>query len=300
MNIKQLQGRFLSWFSRSRLLTAVSALSAQAATLAPKLRNQLATLADNVSVGMVVVSFNTTNGLQGSHLNILRAVGVTGGQTFPNLGMVAQPMTAGQVRALAENPAVRSIWSNDRLVLLHEPGARADAASTNCRPTAAFTLRNGGMPVSGAGDFSVLVIDSGIDATHADLPFGTKVDPERAPGRWRRARSKALRRTSRSKTSRTPTRRSATARTARASSADTAFVRAALTRASRRARRLIGAGLGAGILVVNALGAWEWALANQYRYNIRVVSNSYGPSAAANSIPTIRSRSPAEWRTSAI
>ena len=31
------------------------------------------------------------------------------------------------------------------------------------------------MPVSGAGDFSVLVIDSGIDATHADLQFGTKV-----------------------------------------------------------------------------------------------------------------------------
>ena len=38
-----------------------------------------------------------------------------------------------------------------------------------------MTLRNGGLPVSGSGDFSVMVIDSGIDATTADLPYGTKV-----------------------------------------------------------------------------------------------------------------------------
>jgi serine protease AprX len=41
--------------------------------------------------------------------------------------------------------------------------------------------------------------------------------------------------------------------------------------------KIIGAGLGAGILVINPLGAWEWGLANQFRYNIRVTSNSYGP-----------------------
>ncbi|HEX9962292.1 MAG TPA: S8 family serine peptidase, partial [Pyrinomonadaceae bacterium] len=40
--------------------------------------------------------------------------------------------------------------------------------------------------------------------------------------------------------------------------------------------KIIGAGLGAGIFVINGLAAWEWGLANQYRYNIRVVSNSYG------------------------
>src|SRR4029434_6840331 len=44
--------------------------------------------------------------------------------------------------------------------------------------------------------------------------------------------------------------------------------------------KIIGAGLGAGIFVINGLAAWEWGLANQYRYNIRVVSNSYGGSGA--------------------
>ncbi len=40
--------------------------------------------------------------------------------------------------------------------------------------------------------------------------------------------------------------------------------------------KIIGSGLGAGLFVLNAIGAWEWGLANQFRYNIKVVSNSYG------------------------
>ena len=46
--------------------------------------------------------------------------------------------------------------------------------------------------------------------------------------------------------------------------------------------KLIGAGLGAGIVVINALAGWEWAIANQFQYNIRVVSNSYGSFAPFN------------------
>lgn len=87
-------------------MTSIFVFSAQAASISPTLQNQLTTLADNVSVGMVIVSFNTNNGLQQSHLNVLRSVGVTGGQTFPILGMVAQPMTVAQVRALAGNAQI--------------------------------------------------------------------------------------------------------------------------------------------------------------------------------------------------
>ena len=88
-------------FCRILLIAAIAtilSIAASAATIGPKLQVQLDTLADNASVGMVIVSFNTNNGLQESHLNVLRSVGVTGGQTFPVLGMVAQPMTAGQVQ----------------------------------------------------------------------------------------------------------------------------------------------------------------------------------------------------------
>ena len=163
-----------SWLMPNSPLTPAVWAQGGSATLSPALSARLAGLANDADAGTVIVAFKSSNGLRDEHLSVLRAVGVTGGQTFPTLGMVAQPMTVGQVRALASNPAVRSLWSNDPLMYyMHQ--ARVLGGVQKVQTDSAMTLRNGGMPVSGAGDFSVLVIDSGVDATHADLQFGTKV-----------------------------------------------------------------------------------------------------------------------------
>src|SRR5436190_21636528 len=90
-------------------LTTGAALS-QAATLSPTLQKTLASATNNAPVGVVIVSFNTTTGLNDSHLSILRSLGITRGLELNRLGMVALPATAGQVRALAANRAVRSVW----------------------------------------------------------------------------------------------------------------------------------------------------------------------------------------------
>ena len=274
MIFNQFNRKFLSMIF-TLVLTGVFAFQAQAATLSPQLQNQLTTLADNVSVGMVIVSFNTTNGLQNSHLDVLRAVGVTGGQTFPTLGMVAQPMTVGQVRLLSNNAAVRSIWSNDQLVYFMNQ-ARTLTGVDKLRSDSGFTLRNGGMPVSGAGDFSVLVIDSGIDATHADLPFGTKVVQNVHPVL---ATSTVSGFTPNVTIENIPD----TDESVGHGTHCAGIIGGLGTRSGGNfagvapGSKIIGAGLGAGILVINPLGAWEWGLVNQYRYNIRVTSNSYGP-----------------------
>lgn len=68
------------------VIAGVFVFQVQATTLSPQLSSQLNTLGDNANVGMVIVSFNTNDGLQQSHLNVLRSVGVTGGQTFSTLG----------------------------------------------------------------------------------------------------------------------------------------------------------------------------------------------------------------------
>lgn len=274
MKFKQYYGKFIGLVI-ALAITGVFAFQIQAATLSPSLQNQLTTLADDVSVGMVIVTFNTTNGLQNSHLDVLRSVGVTGGQTFPTLGMVAQPMTAGQVRALSNNAAVRSIWSNDQLVYFMNQ-ARTLTGVDKLRSDSGFTLRNGGMPVSGAGDFSVLVIDSGIDATHADLPFGTKVVQNVHPVL---ATSTVQGFTPNVTIENLPN----TDESVGHGTHCAGIIGGLGTRSGGNfagvapGAKLIGAGLGAGILVVNPLGAWEWALTHQYQYNIRVVSNSYGP-----------------------
>lgn len=173
---RQASQTFRKFFVLFTIIAAIGIFSfaAQAAKLSPTLQTKLTTLADNASVGMAIVTFNTTNGLQPSHLDVLRSVGITGGQTFPTLGIVAQPMTTGQVRALATNPAVRSIWSNDKLYYMMNQ-ARVIGGVQRLQTDSQMTQRNGGMPVSGAGNFSVMVIDSGVDATHQDSQFGTKV-----------------------------------------------------------------------------------------------------------------------------
>ena len=250
----------------------------QAASLSPALQSRLAGVADDESVGMVIVAFNTNSGLTEGHLNVLRGVGVTGGQTFPTLGIVAQPMTAGQVRALAGNPAVASVWSNDP-VYYYMDSARTMAGVGKVETDAAFTYRNGGMPVSGAGDFSVLVIDSGIDATHADLQLGqnvvqnvqTIVGAGTLPGFTPNVSIENV-----PNTDQTVGHGSHCAGIVGATGLRSGGLYAGVAPGAK----IIGAGLGAGTplqsFVLNAIAAWEWGLTNQARYRIRVVSNSYG------------------------
>src|SRR5918912_1583748 len=102
-------------FSVLALLVIFTAANVSAATLGPSLKAKLAGLASDVKVGTVIISFNTTKGLQPAHLDALRVIGITKGITLNRLGMVAAVATAGQVRALASSPSVRSVWFNDRL-----------------------------------------------------------------------------------------------------------------------------------------------------------------------------------------
>ncbi len=256
-----------------------------AATLSPKLQNQLNNLANSVSVGVVIISFNTSNGLNQSHLNILHALGINNGVTFPTLGMVGAALNAGQVRALAGNPAVRSIWSNDRQ-RYHMNQARMMTGVDKIRTDAAFTLRNGGMPVSGRGDFSVFVIDSGIDATHADLPFGTKVIQN----------TQRIVSTDTGNTGITiggvpvngltpslsienvPNTDTVGHGTHCAGIVGGLGSRSGSTYAGvAPGVKIVGSGGGAVILVLDALAGWEYGLSHQETYNIRVITNSYGP-----------------------
>ncbi|HEY0380459.1 MAG TPA: S8 family serine peptidase [Pyrinomonadaceae bacterium] len=261
------------------VLVFCSALAARAATLSPTLQEQVASQADGFGLGFVIISFKTSDGLKDAHLDLLRGLGINGGYTFKNLGMVAAPATVAQVKALAAADAVRSVWSNDPLEYYIDQ-ARVLAGVDRVRRDAAMTAANGGVPVSGQGDFSVMVIDSGIDATHNDLKLGQTVVQN----------VQVL------------THDTTTAGTGLHEFVPLTYVEdvpntdqsvghgthCAGIIAGSGARsggryagvapgaKLIGAGLGAGLVVLNAIGAWEWAVANQFRYNIRVISNSYG------------------------
>ena len=267
------------------LMSGIFVLQLQAATLSPKLSTQIAGLADDVSVGVVIISFNAPGGLTTAHVDVLRNVGITSGVTFNKLGMIGAVLTAGQVRALQSNPSIRSIWNNERLQY-HMNHSRVMAGVDKVRTDAAMTLRNGGMPISGAGNFSVLVIDSGIDATHADLPLGSKVIQN----------TQRVVSTNTGNTGITvggvpldgftpslsienvPNTDNVGHGTHVAGMVGGLGVRSGSTYAGvAPGVKIVGSGGGAVILVLDSLAGWEYGLANQHVYNIRVITNSYGP-----------------------
>jgi serine protease AprX len=270
------------------LLICVIAATASAATLSPALTSKLAQTANAATVGIVIVTFNTNNGVTADHLNILRGLGITKGITLPHLGMVAVTVTAGQVRALAANSSVRSIWSNDRLRYLDNETSTLTGID-RMRSSAAFTAANGGLPVSGKGAFSVVINDSGIDARHDDLKFPSHViqnvqivtDEQTGIGGF----------TSLQVLENIPDTDTNTghgthcAGIVGGNGQDSGGKYAGVAPGAR----LIGTGSGVTLAILNGLGGFEWSMTNQTTldrtgqpYNIRVISNSWGGGGAFN------------------
>ncbi len=260
------------------LILMIGAGISQAATLSPTLQNRLSTLPNNAQVGVVIISFNTNSGISSSHLNTLRSVGILKGLTLNKLGMVVTPATAGQVRALRTNPAVRSVWSNDRLrYFMNE--ARVLTGVDRLRTDSSFTSANGGQPLSGAGNFSVVINDSGIDATHNDLQFGSHViqnvqlltDTATLVGFTPLLAIENL-----------PNTDSHVGHGTHCAGiiGATGQMSGGRYQGVAPGARLIGTGSGYGLFILNALGGFEWSLANQFNYNIRIISNSWGSSGA--------------------
>ena len=258
-----------------------------AAALSPTLKAKLPTLSNSASAGVVIIAFKTQpgQGLTLANTTLLKSVGIVNAVTFQKLGMVGAVATAGQVRALMNNSSVQSIWSNDKLMYFMNQ-ARTVTGVDKVRANMSWAPLNGGFRVSGSGDFSVMVIDTGIDATHADLPFGTKVIQN-------------------------------TQRTLSTTGLDTGIVVGGVPVAGfvpatsienvqnndnvghgthcagiigglgtdsagfysgvAPGVKIVGSGGGAVIVVLSALGGWEYALEHADLYRIRVISNSYGP-----------------------
>src|SRR6185295_4320825 len=165
------------------------------------------------------------------------------------------------------------------------------------RSDAAFTSFNGGLPVSGKGAFSVVINDSGIDARHDDLKLGTHVIQNvqivtdgqtnnsviglpQLNGFFSLQTIENVPDTDLNVGHGTHC-----AGIVGGSGQDSGGRYAGVAPGAR----LIGTGSGAVLFILNALGGFEWSLANQTTldstgqpYNIRVISNSWGGGGAFN------------------
>jgi serine protease AprX len=179
---------------------------------------------------------------------------------FRALPMVAVRGTSQQIQSLPALPGLRSIYFNRQLTYALDesvPLIGADRVWTELGHT-------------GRG-VTVAVIDSGIDATHADLPFGSKViqNVKIAPDLFGTGPIVLEGLVNTDTESGHGTHTSSTV-------GGTGAALAGKYRGVAIDSQLIGIGMGNELFLLAALEGFDWVLQNRLQYRIRVISSSWG------------------------
>jgi serine protease AprX len=190
------------------------------------------------------------SGIQVRPFRVLPIVGVRG--------------TSLQIRALLRLPGLRSVYLNRRLTYFLDESVPLVGADRVWNE----------LGYTGKG-VTVAVIDSGIDATHRDLPFVTKVaqNVKLAPDLFGVDPLVMEGLVNTDTTSGHGTHVASTV-------AGTGATRDGKYRGVAIGSKLVGIGAGEALFVLTALEGFDWVLQNRAKYGIRVISNSWGTSGA--------------------
>ncbi|HZM70330.1 MAG TPA: S8 family serine peptidase [Candidatus Cryosericum sp.] len=150
-------------------LSFEDALATGGISLDLELLDKLSFLPDTSSIN-VIVTYRAYPGA--ADLAALNGLGIPGGTIFRRLPMVVVNATPDQLRAIAHLPAVRSVYA-DRTLSFFDQESRALIGLPEVETDPELALVPAGAP-TGAG-VTIAVLDTGVDATHPDLPFGSKV-----------------------------------------------------------------------------------------------------------------------------
>jgi serine protease AprX len=225
----------------------------------PALRQLLTTAPSSERVEAVVTFYRYPTEIERAPI---RALGVQIA-SLKMLPMVGVRGTSAQISHLVGLPGlsgVRSIYLNRQLsYFLNEsvPAIGADRAWNE-------------LGITGRG-VGIALIDSGIDSTHPDLTFGSKVvqNVKVLPDLFGMGRIFIENLTNADTTSGHGTHVASIA-------AGTGTALAGKYRGVAVGGNLVGIGAGEVMFMLAGLEAFDWVLANHAAYNIRVISNSWG------------------------
>lgn len=217
-----------------------------------------------------------------SDIAFLKSIGVSGGVALKELPMILTAINKAQFEMLRSRPGIISLYAN-RLFKPLTNVSRAFIGVQDLMGDREVISRNGGVPASGRG-IGIAYVDTGIDATHPDLQLGATVVqnvifplaelPLEFPSDF------------------VPVIAIEDVPFTDAEGGHGTFG-AAIAAGSGRASgdfyggvapgaRLIGlvAGNDLGLSTFAIVQAYDYALVNQFRYNIRVCNNSFGATLA--------------------
>ena len=274
------------------MLTIFMGASLAAPKIDPELTARLKSLSGNAQLG-VILTFQG-NRVTNSQVAAIQSLGITTGIRMVNFPIMAINASPAQIRQLLAWSELRSIYLNSPLQLyMHQ--TRPLIGVDRLRKDADITRRNNGVPVSGRG-VTIAINDTGVDGTHQDLKFdqlnrpagqtiqNVLVNPNDKDGLVIRTNTLGnpvkgiLPATYIEDVINSDTNGGHGTHCA-GIAAGTGVASGGLYQGVAPGAQILGLGSGGGLFILGQIAAFDYLYSNQFRYNVRVVNNSWGNSA---------------------
>jgi serine protease AprX len=261
---------------RSLLCLAVAAVAvgsfADAAVIGTQLAQQLPSLSATERTE-VVITWKQMTPVTTAQVAQLGLLGITGGRVLRSLPIAGALATRSQIQALAQRSDVLSIHSNRSLRYFNHEARQISSVERAQNSPQEYGRPT---PYSGFG-VTVLVNDSGIDATHQDLAYGAHVVQNVQSLTNLHALDTMLPVTYLEGQPNTDTNSGHGTHCA-------GIIGGTGARSSMQYQGvapgadLVGYGSGGAIAILDAVGGFDYAISNQFTFSspIRVISNSWG------------------------
>jgi serine protease AprX len=155
------------------LVLAIAAAATPAFAATPSVDARLVSLVNAAPLALTPVVITYDHQPTSADFSALRLLGIPGGVALRQLPVVMTAVTKVQFDALRTRSGIKSLYSN-RTMRLFDNKSRTFIGQSALLTDAEVTARNGGLPVSGK-NVGVAYVDTGIDATHPDLQLGNNV-----------------------------------------------------------------------------------------------------------------------------
>lgn len=245
---------------------------ADAAVIGAQLAQSLSSMSP-LERTQVVITYNQLGPLSSLQVNTLRGLGLTQGVHFSRLPIAGALATRQQIQALAQRSDILSIHANRSLQYFNQGSRQISSVE---RAQAAPQDFGRPMPFTGFG-VTVLVNDSGIDATHQDLAYGDHV-VQNVQGLTNLHALDAMLPVTYLENQHNTDTNSGHGTHCAGIIGGTGARSSGLHRGVAPGADLVGYGSGGAIAILDAIGGFDYAIANQFTFSspIRVISNSWG------------------------
>lgn len=224
----------------------------------------------------IIVTFEGSGAPSSSQLELLKSLGVKTGISMKALPIAGVLATKNQVQSLASTPGIKSLYLNKKLEY-YNYDATALTGVDKARTDPSMQKANGGFPLSGKG-IGVVVNDSGVDGTHKDIEFGKNLVQNVMASTNLNALEPSLLPVTYLENVANSDTNSGHGTHVAGTVGGTGAMSGGKYEGVAPGANLIGYGSGAALFVLDGIGGFDYAIANQARYNIRVITNSWGSS----------------------